>query len=163
MCPMVVHASMKVLQRRREVTTLLVRGMAPGEIAEMLEVPCHTIYNDIRVIRSGSNEALMAHTRKEIAAQLFLNAQERAKYLWRLVDRTQKDSTKLQALKELRLNDERITWRLPAIADPREPVVEPWAIRIPWRGGAGTLYKAAAPLNDVNLDKGAPGGEERAD
>ncbi len=58
MCLMVVHASMKVLQRRREVTSLLVQGVQPGEIAEMLNVHCQTIYNDIRVIRSGSNEAL---------------------------------------------------------------------------------------------------------
>ena len=103
----------KVLQRRRDVASLLVRGIAPGEIAEILEVTRQTVYNDVRVIRSGKNDALFAHTRMEIIAQLYLNAQERMKYLWRLVEEAEKNYVKVQALRELRLNDERITGKLP--------------------------------------------------
>ena len=103
----------KVLKRRRNVISLLVRGVSPGEIAEILEVHRQTIYNDVRTIRSGKNDALFANARNEIIAQLYLNAQERMKYLWRLVEEAEKNYVKVQALRELRLNDERITGKLP--------------------------------------------------
>jgi hypothetical protein len=124
---MMVYTRTKVLARRREVTSLLVRGVSPGEIAEMLKTPKQTIYNDIRVIRSGKNDALFAYTRSEIIAQLFLNAQERAKYLWRVVEEADKYYAKVQALRELRLNDEHITNKLPALPDPNkkpDPIME---------------------------------------
>jgi transcriptional antiterminator len=113
---MMVYSRTKVLARRREVTSLLVRGVPPSEIAEMLNMPRHTIYNDIRVIRSAKNDALFAYTRNEIIAQLFLNAQERARYLWHTADNTDKDYVKVRAMQELRLNDERIFDRL---SDPK--------------------------------------------
>jgi hypothetical protein len=122
-----VYSRTKVLARRREVTSLLVRGVSPGEIAEMLKTPKQTIYNDVRVIRSGKNDALFAYTRNEIIAQLYLNAQERAKYLWRLVEEADKYYVKVYALRELRLNDERITNKLPAMPDPEkkpDPIIE---------------------------------------
>ena len=121
-----IMARTKVFQRRREVTSLLVRGVPPSEIAEMLNIPRHTIYNDIRVIRSAKNDALFAHTRNEIIAQLFLNAQERARYLWHTADNTDKDYVKVRAMQELRLNDERITNKLSAMPEKRkrDPIIE---------------------------------------
>ena len=76
-----VHPRTKVLQRRRDVTSLLVRGFPPSEIAEALSLPRQTVYNDIRVIRSGKNEALYAFTQSEINAQLHLNALARGRKL----------------------------------------------------------------------------------
>ena len=102
----------KILQRRRDVISLLVRGVAPGEIAQILNEKRQTIYNDVRVIRSGKHDALVAHTRDEITAQLYLNFQERTRYLWRIVDNAPKEYVKVQALRELRLNDERVVSRL---------------------------------------------------
>jgi predicted DNA-binding protein YlxM (UPF0122 family) len=113
---MMVYSRTKVLARRREVTSLLVRGVSPGEIAEMLKIPRQTIYNDVRVIRSGKNDALFAYTRNEIIAQLYLNAQERMRFLWRVVEEADKYYAKVQALRELRFNDERIFDRL---SDPK--------------------------------------------
>ena len=111
-----VFPQTKVLQRRRDVTSLLVRGVPPGEIAEVLKLDRQTVYNDIRVIRSGENDALFAFAREEIKAQLFLNAQHRARSLWQLVDEAEKEYVRVRALQELRLNDERIFDRL---SDPR--------------------------------------------
>ncbi len=113
----------KVLQRRREVVSLLVRGVPPGEIAEMLKVPRETIYNDIRAIRSGRNEALNAYSWREIVAQLYLNLQARVRYLWKKADTAESDYVCLWTMRELRLNDEHILNKLPPIlsgAEPRE-------------------------------------------
>ena len=108
-----VYPHTKVWQRRRDVISLLVRGVSSGEIAETLEVPSQTIYNDVSAILSGKNKALFAHARKQIITRLHLNAMERARYLWRIVEEAEKNSVKVQALRELRLNDERITAKLP--------------------------------------------------
>ena len=107
-----VYQSTKVLQRRRDVISLLVRGVSPGEIAEVLKEKRDTIYNDIRVIRSGKHDALVAHTREEITTQLYLNVQERTRHLWRIVDNPTKEYVKVLALRELRLNDERVLKKL---------------------------------------------------
>jgi hypothetical protein len=114
-----VHARTRVLRRRRDVTSLLVRGVPPSEIGEMLNLSRHTVYNDIRVIRSGRNEALYAFAQEEINAQLLLNVLARARKLWQIVDDTGSDYTKVFALKELRLNDERIVKRLPPVKNPK--------------------------------------------
>ena len=113
-----IYPRTKVLERRREVTSFLVRGISPGEIAEMLGVPRQTIYNDIRVIRSGKNEALIAHSRRDTFAQLYLTAQERARRLWPIVDGDGPDYVKIRALRELRLQDERIVNKLPPVRHP---------------------------------------------
>ena len=110
----------EVLQRRREVTTLLVRGVSPGEIAERLGVRRRTIYNDIRAVRSGRNEALVAHSRREIVAQLYLNAQARSRYLWNLADTAKSEYVMVRVMHELRLNDEHFTKVLPAIRTPAQ-------------------------------------------
>ena len=114
-----VHSRTKVLQRRRDVTSLLVRGFPPSEIAEALDLPRHTVYNDIRVIRSGKNEALSAYTQSEINAQLHLNVLARSRKLWDIVDNTPSDYTKVYALKEHRLKDEKIVRKLSPIDNPR--------------------------------------------
>ena len=120
-----MYSQTKVWQRRRDVTSLLVRGVSSGEIAEMLEVSSQTIYNDVRNILSGKNKALSVYTHKQVIAQLRLNARERMKYLWRLLEETEKDHVKVQALRELRLNDERITAKLLAsVKDDQEPEEE---------------------------------------
>ena len=106
----------KVLARRREVTSMLVRGVPPAEIAETLNVKRETIYNDVRVIRSGKNDSLYACTRNEIVAQLFFNARERTRFLWQTAENTDKDYVKVRAMQELRHNDERILDRL---SDPK--------------------------------------------
>jgi len=108
-----IYPRTKVQERRLEVTTLLVRGVSPAEIAQALEVSRHTIYNDIRYIRSGRNEALALHTRNEIVSQLYLNAQARARFLWQTAENTDRDYVKVTAMRELRLNDERIVNKLP--------------------------------------------------
>ena len=102
----------EVWQRRRDVTTLLVRGVSREEMAEMLQTHKYTVDNDIRVILSGKNKALASYMHKQVIAQLRLNAIERMKYLWRLLEETEKDYIKVQALRELRLNDERIISKL---------------------------------------------------
>ena len=96
------------LQRRLKVSSLKIRGYSAAEIAQALNTTIDTVNNDTRVILSGKNKALLKHTRKEALAQLHLNANERAKYLWRIVEDAEKDQVKVNALRELRLNDEKI-------------------------------------------------------
>ena len=116
-----MYPQTKVWQRRRDVTSLLVRGVSRDEMAEMLQTRKHTIDNDIRVILSGKNKALSVYTHKQVIAQLRLNAMERAKYLWRIVEEAEKNQVKVNALRELRLNDERITAKLLAfVKDDQE-------------------------------------------
>ena len=119
-----VYPRTKVLERRREVTTLLVRGVPPGEIAEMLGVPRETVYNDIRAVRSGRNPALAAHSRREIVAQLYLNVQARIRRLWHLADTANSEHVQVRALHELRLNDQYITNKLPPVPAPEEMAEE---------------------------------------
>lgn len=115
-----IYPRTKVLQRRREVIRLLVRGVPPGEIAEMLHVPRDTIYNDIRYIRSGHNEVLNAYSRREIIAQLYLNLQARIRYLWDLADKAESEYVCLWTMRELRLNDEHLLNKLPPILSGSE-------------------------------------------
>jgi len=128
-----IYSRTKVLQRRREVVSLLVRGVPPGEIAEMLKVARETIYNDIRYIRSGRNEALNAHSRREIVAQLYLNLQVRVRYLWDLADTAEPDYVRVRIMQELRLNDEHILNKLPPILSGAE-LKEDEAMRANVRG-----------------------------
>ena len=109
------NSRMEVWQRRREVTSLIVRGLTSGEIAVALGISPETVYNDTRVIKSGGNEALNAHTRNELNAQLYLNAKERIRELWRMFENATTESIQLRVLQELRLNDERILKRLPPL------------------------------------------------
>ena len=115
-----MYARTKVLERRREVTTLLVRGISPGEIAEILGIKRRTVYNDIRAVRSGRNPALVAHSKREIVAQLYLDAQARKRYLWNLADTAKSEYVMVRTMHELRMNDERITKVLPAIRTPAQ-------------------------------------------
>jgi len=103
-----VLVSREVRQRRQKVTTLTVRGLSPGEIGEILNVPRDTVYNDIRTIRSGRNEDLVAHSRREILAQLLLNARERTRQLWEIIESADSDYVKLLALRELRIHDQNV-------------------------------------------------------
>ena len=119
-----LYARTNVMIRRRKVTSLLVRGITPTEIAEILQEHRHTIYNDLRVIRSGKYDALREYTRSCIVCQLYLNAQERARFLWHLAENAQKEYVKVMALRELRLNDERIVSKLPDIQDTENPEVQ---------------------------------------
>ncbi len=146
----------KVLQRRREVVSLLVRGVPPGEIAEMLKVPRDTIYNDIRYARSGRNEALNAHSRREIVAQLYLNLQVRTRYLWDLADTAELEYTRVKTMQELRLNDEHILNKLPPILSGAE-LREDEAMRAHVKGIIHSLLhkerKAAPPAPPAELPK----------
>ncbi len=105
----------EVWKRRREITSLIVRGFAPGEIAEALGISCDTVYNDNRVIKSGDNEHLNAHCRNELNAQLYLNVKERIRELWRMFENATTEYIALRIMQELRLNDERILKRLPPL------------------------------------------------
>jgi IS30 family transposase len=146
-----VYPRTKVLDRRCEVTSRLIRGDSPSEIACTLNVSRYTIYNDIRVIRSGKYDALFAHSREQITAQLYLNAMERARYLWAIVERETKGHVRIMALRELRLNDERIAKNLDAIHNLGKP--EPAAVE-PQKKPAAVEPQKAAPAKD----RAAPAG-----
>ena len=115
-----VYQSTRVMQRRRDVISLMVRGVSPGEIAEVLNQKRDTIYNDIRVIRSGKHDTLRVHTLEELNNQLYLNVQERTRHLWRIVDNQNKDYVKVLALRELRLTDERVLSKLKFLSEEEE-------------------------------------------
>ena len=120
-----VYVSTEILERRRKVTSLLVRGLSPGEIAQVLNVPRETIYNDIRIIRSRKNEELVAHSRRETIIQLILNVHERTKQLWDIVHKTESQYVKLMALKELRVQDELILENVGMLGGATQPVTLP--------------------------------------
>ena len=115
-----IYPRTKVYQRRREVTTLLVRGVTASEIAEILELPRQTVYNDIRVVRSGRNEALMAFAKYEMIAQMILNVLARWRFLWHLAETAKSEHAKVQAMRELRLNDQHIVQKLPFLYEEEE-------------------------------------------
>ena len=109
------NSRMQVWQRRRKITSLIVRGFTSGEIAEALGISRDTVYNDNRVIKSGDNEDLNAHCRNELNAQLYLNVKERIRELWRMFENATTESIQIRIMQELRLNDERILKRLPPL------------------------------------------------
>jgi plasmid maintenance system antidote protein VapI len=99
---------------------MLVRGISPGEIAEMMGVERQTIYNDVRAIRSTRNVALLAHARHEIVAQMVVNMQARWRFLWHLAEHSHSDHVKVQAMRELRLNDAMMLKKVPVIVERQE-------------------------------------------
>jgi len=103
-----VYHSTNVMERRREITGLLVRGFTPGEIAKGLKISRETVYNDVRYLRSGRNEDLAEYGRKQILAQVMLNGRERVKELWSVVEKSESPYVKLLALRELRIHDQQI-------------------------------------------------------
>ncbi len=111
----------EVRERRLRVTTLTVRGLSPGEIAQVLHVPPETVYNDLRVIRSARNEALVAHSRKEMLAQLLLNARERTRELWNVIENADSDYVKLLALRELRIHDQAVLKNISLLSGALKP------------------------------------------
>ena len=101
--------------RRQLVMRNLVRGVTPAEIAQELDVPLHTVYNDMRVVRSGKFHMLNVYTRDRIVCQLYLNVTGRKRALWRIIDdRDESPRYRIQAVREDRLNDQFIMNRLPA-------------------------------------------------
>jgi len=103
-----IYPRTNVLERRKDVTKLLVRGFTPGEIAKGLKISRETVYNDVRHIRSGQNEDLAEHGRKQMLAQVMLNARERVKELWSVVEKSESPYVKLLALRELRIHDQQV-------------------------------------------------------
>ena len=105
----------QVLMRRQHVARRLVRGITPAEIAQEMDVPLHTIYNDMRVIRSGKFHALSVFSRDRMVCQLYINATARKRQLWRFIEEEDPTPNQLVALlKEDRLNDEMVLNKLPA-------------------------------------------------
>ena len=103
-----MYSRTKVDIRRHAVTEFLVRGVPPSEIASMLGVPRETVYNDLRVIRSGNNKELAGYGRRQMLIQLYLNARERSRELWRIAEHARSDYVKLSALREIRVNDQMV-------------------------------------------------------
>ena len=101
-----IYPRTNVLERRKDVTRLLVRGYTPSEIAKGLKISRETVYNDVRYIRSGANEDLAEHGRKQMLAQVMLNARARVKELWSVVEKSESPYVKLLALRELRIHDQ---------------------------------------------------------
>ena len=102
---MVYHGT-NVAERRRNITKMLVKGFTPGEIAKGIGASRETVYNDVRYIRSGQNEDLAEYGRKQMLAQVMLNARERVKELWSVVEKSESPYVKLLALRELRIHDQ---------------------------------------------------------
>jgi len=103
-----IYPRTNVLERRKDVTRLLVRGYTPSEIAKGLKISRETVYNDVRHIRSGQNEDLAEHGRKQMLAQVMLNARARVKELWSVVEKSESPYVKLLALRELRIHDQQV-------------------------------------------------------
>ena len=101
--------------RRQTIVEKLVRGFSPAEIADKYQIKLHTIYNDIRAIRSGKFHALGMMSRDRMVCQLYLNALARKKALWHMVEKEDlSPHEKVAALREDRRNDELVLNRLPA-------------------------------------------------
>ncbi len=104
-----------VLMRRHLVVEKLVRGYSPEEISDKFGIPIYTVYNDMRVIRSGKYHALSSFARDRVVCQLYLNAAARKKVLWNLIDKEDLSPHETVAImREDRLNDEHILNRLPS-------------------------------------------------
>ena len=111
-----------VFKRRKRVSSHLVRGCSPAEVAEMLHVDVATVYNDMRVIRSGRNPELSVHSVGEIFAQVLLNQRARTKALWHEVDAGEASAVRMRALRELRLQDAALLRHATRIAGTLKPV-----------------------------------------
>ena len=101
--------------RRHLVVEKLVRGYSAEDISGQFGTPIYTIYNDMRVIRSGKFHALRTFARDRVVCQLYLNSLARKRALWEMMDK--EDLTpreRVAAIREDRLNDEHILNRLPA-------------------------------------------------
>jgi DNA-binding CsgD family transcriptional regulator len=95
----------ETLRRRKEIITLLSRGFSQTEIAEALNIPAETVYNDTREIRNSTCAELLGHTRKEILHTALMTRAARVKELWRTVSETDSGWVKVHALKSLRNED----------------------------------------------------------
>lgn len=95
----------ETLARRKNVITLISRGYSPTEIAEALNTSRDTVYNDLRAIRKSVEPELIGHTKKEILHSIIMTRATRIKELWRSVSESESGWVKIQAIKQLRLED----------------------------------------------------------
>ena len=93
----------EVFKRRLQVTSLLTQGFSPAEMANLLEVDVNTIYNDMRVIRSGRNPELALQSVNEIFAQALLNYRARIRQLHNILRLNSSGTVQIKVLSELRL------------------------------------------------------------
>lgn len=100
--------------RRQQIDAMTARGLPPIDIAVFLGVRLHTVYNDLRVIRSARYHTLHSCSRDRMVCQLYLNAMARKRELWKLIDGAESFAQRIQAAREDRLNDQYILNRLPA-------------------------------------------------
>jgi hypothetical protein len=140
---------MKTLVRRQLVMRNLVRGVTPAEIAQELDVPLHTVYNDMRVVRSGKFHMLNLYARDRIVCQLYLNATGRKRALWSIIDDHKlSPSHRIQAVREDRLNDQFIMNKLPP---PRSAPAdtEDWGDETDRVTALSVILKYEKHLNDL--------------
>ena len=95
----------EILARRKNVITLITRGYSPTEIAEALNTNRETVYNDLRTIRESVEPELIGHTKKEILHSIVMTRATRIKELWRSLSETESGWVRIQAIKQLRLED----------------------------------------------------------
>jgi DNA-binding CsgD family transcriptional regulator len=107
------------LKRRKDIITLLARGFSQTEIAEALNIPAETVYNDMREIRASTCAELLGHTKKEILQTVLLTRAARVKELWRTVAETDSGWVKVHALKDLRNEDALLMKLVPFLNVPR--------------------------------------------
>ena len=95
----------ETLARRKNVITLTTRGFSPTEIAEALNTSRETVYNDLRAIRESVEPELIGHTKKEILHGIIMTRAARIKELWRSLSESENAWVRIQAIKQLRLED----------------------------------------------------------
>ena len=119
----------QVFERRRQVSPLLIQGCTPAEVAEMLQVDLTTVYNDIRVVRSGRNPELSMKSVSEIFAQVLLNDGARRKALWREANGADSSTVRVFALREMRLQDAMILRHADRISRSVKPPDDPAKVK----------------------------------
>jgi len=124
------------------------RGLPPVDIAVFLGIPLHTVYNDLRVIRSARYHTLHSCSRDRMVCQLYLNAMARKRELWKIIDGADSLTQRVQAAREDRLNDERILNRLPAPRiKPTED--EDWGDETDRLGAVTVIYKLKKEVDEL--------------
>jgi len=130
-----------ILQRRRLVARLLIRGVGPSEILIQLrgegwQVSERTIFRDIAAVqRQWAKQVNLAKDAERAVQQLLVRSLERNRQAWQLYHETTNDSVKASVLRQLREEDAHILSVLQSLgALPKEPdrlvTEQGWEVRL---------------------------------
>lgn len=97
-----------VIIRRNKVRRYLIRGLNVSEVSQLEGVTERTVQMDIEAIKEAALARIKDLSDNEVAIKVVEGASERIRELWNLYHNSKNDNVKIQALRALAEEDEKL-------------------------------------------------------